>query len=161
MKSLAQVSSILIYLTTISLLAPYILGRTATLPVSFNDVLNACNSGTLKEDGTVQFLVYFDLDKAKLDQSNLQIVRIAAKCVTERNASSVIVVGHTDQVGSEIYNLSLSRKRTDTVVRTLRQNAVPTAIISVDWKGKFEPAVPSDNSKPEPLNRRAVITLTF
>lgn len=126
-----------------------------------NQLSDSCDLGKQNEDGSVEFLVYFDLDKAHLSKNNFQIVKNAAKCATERNASSVMVIGHTDQVGSEIYNLKLSRKRANIVVATLRQNAVATGIISVDWKGKFEPAITGGSIKPEPLNRRAVITIIF
>lgn len=76
----------------------------------------------------------------------------------ERAPSAIVVTGHTDRVGSDAYNLDLSKKRAEKVAAFLRSNGV-TGKIAVAWKGRSEPRVLSDPSaytqdQIDELNRR-------
>jgi len=61
--------------------------------------------------------------------------------------ASIQVVGHTDGVGSEMHNLSLSIDRAESVVEYLRREGVALARMSADGKGEAEPI--ADNTDPD------------
>ncbi|MFL9827706.1 OmpA family protein [Rhodoplanes sp. SY1] len=81
-----------------------------------------------------------------------------ADMLKERNPVRITVTGHTDQIGSDAYNLELSEKRAKKVVQFLRSKNV-TGRIEAAWKGKREPraiANPADYTQDQidELNRR-------
>ena len=55
--------------------------------------------------------------------------------------SSVVVVGHTDRIGSDNYNLSLSQRRAQTVANYLSSRGVPANVIRAEGAGEDLPAV--------------------
>jgi OmpA-OmpF porin, OOP family len=101
------------------------------------------------------YVIYFEFNKAN-------ITKAAGSVLDELKAtsggSSVSVVGHTDTVGSAAYNQKLSEKRAKNTGTALDQRGVK--VDSVSGKGFSEPAVNTGPGVKEPLNRRAVITLS-
>ena len=77
------------------------------------------------------------------------------------NATQVVVVGYTDTSGSVRYNLRLSERRAKTVSDAIVAMGVNQSLLSVDWKGKSDPAVATGDGVKEPLNRRATIDINF
>ena len=55
--------------------------------------------------------------------------------------SSVVVVGHTDRIGSDNYNLSLSQRRAQTVANYLSARGVPADVIRAEGVGEAQPVV--------------------
>ncbi len=73
--------------------------------------------------------------------------------------SAITIVGHTDDVGSQKYNLKLSRKRAEAVKAFLVGNGIDAARINVEAKGKLEPAVEGKDDASRAKNRRAEMTV--
>jgi outer membrane protein OmpA-like peptidoglycan-associated protein len=69
------------------------------------------------------------------------------------------VDGYTDTVGSQDYNLPLSRARAQTVADALVHNGIDPRRISVAGFGKTHLAVPTGDNVRERRNRRVVIRL--
>lgn len=64
-----------------------------------------------------------------------------------------VIEGHTDGVGSDQYNLELSRKRATAVMRYLTgTRGIPAKRLSARGKGKRELVNPDEPASPE--NRR-------
>lgn len=72
---------------------------------------------------------------------------------------AVHVIGHTDSIGSETYNLQLSIRRAEAVMETLRTLGVPLARLSADGKGESEPLVSNDTPEGRATNRRVELVL--
>ncbi|RKS86034.1 OOP family OmpA-OmpF porin [Orbus hercynius] len=53
--------------------------------------------------------------------------------------SAIVVIGHTDRIGSSSYNLKLSEKRADAVMNYLVSQGVPANLISARGVGKSQP----------------------
>jgi outer membrane protein OmpA-like peptidoglycan-associated protein len=64
---------------------------------------------------------------------------------------SFVVEGHTDAKGSERYNLVLSERRANAVVRYLKEKGISTANLEARGFGKAKPRVPDPF---DPSNRR-------
>ncbi len=74
-------------------------------------------------------------------------------------APEIVVVGHTDRVGSLAYNDALSLRRAERVRAQLVQVGIPNDQISVAGRGEREPLKATEDEVAEPLNRRVEITV--
>ena len=70
----------------------------------------------------------------------------------------ILVVGHTDLVGSDQVNDALARKRADSrcAAMLIERGIAPDNIVAVG-RGKREPLVPTADGVAEPRNRRVEI----
>ena len=71
---------------------------------------------------------------------------------------TIDVVGHTDSVGSEAYNQTLSVQRAQAVVDYLSSIGVQTPMNAVG-KGELEPAADNNDEAGRAQNRRVVIDI--
>jgi len=67
------------------------------------------------------------------------------------------IEGHTDDTGSDGYNLELSRRRAASVARYLSQAGVAEARLALSGVGKANPAMPGKSEEARQANRRVVI----
>jgi outer membrane protein OmpA-like peptidoglycan-associated protein len=106
-----------------------------------------------------QFIVFFGFNKANLTEEAARVVADAAAAAKEYGSASIIVVGHTDTVGSTQYNTRLSIRRSQAVKDGLVANGIPASAISTSGKGETELMVQTGDGVKEPQNRRATIDL--
>ncbi len=107
----------------------------------------------------VSFTVYFVFDTDELTEaSRAQFDRIKAE-LGQRPAPEVVVIGHTDRVGSMQYNDALSLKRADTVRAALIATGIAAGQIEVAGRGERELAVATADEVAEERNRRVEITV--
>lgn len=101
----------------------------------------------------------FEKDSDKPTNSLLEQLSEVAAALVSVPHTTVQVIGHTDSVGSETYNLQLSIRRAESVMEYLRQNGIELKRLSADGHGEAEPI--ADNRKPEGRaeNRRVEILL--
>lgn len=105
------------------------------------------------------FRLYFVLDTALLTPNSPPAYRAALDDIKQRPAYEVELVGYTDTLGGEAYNVGLSLERAAAVRDMLVSSGVDPKAISVSGRGKLDPAVPTGQQVPEPLNRRVEITV--
>jgi outer membrane protein OmpA-like peptidoglycan-associated protein len=104
------------------------------------------------------YLVFFDFNKYNLTMDAKKIVDNAAGAAKGNSAVTKIdVTGHTDTVGSDAYNMKLSRRRADSVKAELVKQGIPANEIVEYAKGKRDPLVPTGDGVREPQNRRVEI----
>ena len=102
-------------------------------------------------------LVYFVEGTDELNpEAKGAIDRVVAE-VAARPAPEIDVVGHTDFVGSDQYNDTLSLQRALRVRDLLVRRGIPAKIIQVAGRGKREPLIPTSNAVAEPGNRRVEV----
>lgn len=83
--------------------------------------------------------VYFDFDKSVLKPAGKDALKqLVDQVINVRNVSAVQVVGHTDHIGSEAYNLKLSERRAKAAADYLIALGVPAEKITVIGKGESE-----------------------
>src|SRR5882757_9540196 len=102
-------------------------------------------------------LVFFDFNKSDLTGQATQIVDEAAKNAATMKVTQLTVTGHTDTVGSDAYNMRLSRRRAESVAARLEKDGVPSSEIEIVAKGKRDLLVPTGDGVKEPQNRRVQI----
>ena len=64
------------------------------------------------------------------------------------------VIGHTDDVGTEEANYTISEQRAKTVVEYLQDKGIDKSRIKYTAKGMSEPLVPNTNEENRAKNRR-------
>ena len=103
------------------------------------------------------YLVFFDFDKSDLTSAGRQIVDQAAMNAPAAKVTQIAVTGHTDTVGSDEYNMRLSKRRAMSVAAELEAHGIPESEIAIVAKGKRDPLVPTGDGVREPQNRRVEI----
>ena len=89
-------------------------------------------------------------------QTNLQQL---AGNFTKYGDTELLVVGHTDSVGSHDYNVSLSQRRADAAAAYLRAQGVPAARVRTSGKGETEPVAANDTEQGRAQNRRVEVAI--
>jgi outer membrane protein OmpA-like peptidoglycan-associated protein len=105
------------------------------------------------------FTLYFLEGKDELtDESKAQLENVFAE-LKRRPLPDIVVIGHTDSVGSLEFNDQLSRARADRMREMLIQMGLPADRIQAAGRGKRELLVPTDDNVSEPRNRRVEINV--
>ncbi len=93
--------------------------------------------GVVIQDLTFSADTFFAFDKAELRPQGRELLdKVAAELVKHANdVKSIALVGHTDSVGSEKYNLGLSERRANSVRTYLVEKGVNPAIITATGEG--------------------------
>jgi outer membrane protein OmpA-like peptidoglycan-associated protein len=103
------------------------------------------------------YLVFFDFNKSDLTTQATEIVDTAAKNAGLAKVMQLTVTGHTDTVGSDAYNMRLSRRRAESVAAQLEKDGIASSEIEIVAKGKRDLLVPTGDGVREPQNRRVQI----
>jgi iron complex outermembrane receptor protein len=103
------------------------------------------------------YLVFFDFNKSDLTPQATEIVNTAAKNAQAGKVTELTVTGHTDTVGSDAYNMRLSRRRAESVAAQLEKDGIASSEIEIVAKGKRDLLVPTGDGVREPQNRRVQI----
>jgi outer membrane protein OmpA-like peptidoglycan-associated protein len=113
---------------------------------------------------TVRNDVLFDFDKAELRPEAAEALGRVAEIIRQRAPRAVRIVGHTDSVGSDSYNQTLSERRAQSVERWLAANGGGLPPMRAEGRGEAEPVAPNttdgrDNPEGRQRNRRVEVLL--
>jgi iron complex outermembrane receptor protein len=103
------------------------------------------------------YMVFFDFNKSDLTPDAVKIVGQAAANAGPAKVTKIDVTGHTDTVGSDAYNMRLSKRRAESVAAELEKDGVPASEIAIFAKGKHDLLIPTGDGVKEPQNRRVQI----
>ncbi len=103
------------------------------------------------------YMVFFDFNKSDLTPQAVSIVNQAAANAGPAKVTKLEVTGNTDTVGSDAYNMRLSRRRAESVAAQLEKDGIPSSEIEIIAKGKRDLLVPTADGVKEPQNRRVQI----
>ncbi|HEX3972062.1 MAG TPA: OmpA family protein, partial [Stellaceae bacterium] len=103
------------------------------------------------------YLVFFDFDSAKLTAAGRRAADEVVIAYRQDPTSNIAVRGYTDLVGTDAYNLALSKRRAMTVYAYFVAHGIKAADMGVDWFGKANPRV--QTPKREQQNRRVEIQM--
>jgi outer membrane protein OmpA-like peptidoglycan-associated protein len=98
--------------------------------------------------------VLFDTGKATLKPGAYTTIDRLATVLKEDGSRKVLIEGHTDSVGTDEYNQSLSERRAASVQAALFERGVEASQISVVGKGETTPVASNDNAAGRQQNRR-------
>jgi len=98
--------------------------------------------------------VYFDFDSYEIRKEFGNELRTAAEALRQSGAN-VVIEGHTDERGSDEYNMALGERRAAAVRKYLYNLGVPMKQMSIVSYGEAQPAVAGSGERVWQLNRRA------
>ena len=107
----------------------------------------------------VSFLLYFLAGKDELTPESRQVIPQIVAEIARRPAPEVVIIGHTDRVGTVADNDKLSLQRAQKVRDDLVKLGIPAGRIEVAGRGEREPLVPTEDEVAEPRNRRVEISV--
>ncbi len=107
-------------------------------------------------------LILFEYDKANIREHNKSVINRIVARMKDMPDADVTIVGHTDSLGSENYNMRLSERRARAVYDQLVAAGMPSRKnLNYTGVGLHQPLY--DNTEPEgrALNRTVIVTLEY
>ena len=105
------------------------------------------------------FTLHFVTGTDELTDDSRAMLENVLSALSRYPIADIVVVGHTDSVGTDTVNDALSRKRADAVRTLLIERGLTAESIVAIGRGKREPLVPTADGVAEPRNRRAEIVV--
>ena len=104
-----------------------------------------------------QFTLYFVEGKDEFTEASRKLIDSVFAEIASRPVPDVLVIGHTDRVGSDADNDVLSRQRAEVVRKALLARGIAPEDVVAIGRGKRNPMVPTADGVAEPRNRRVEI----
>ena len=108
---------------------------------------------------TVPDRVLFAFDQATLRAGARRTLQRIVRVVEAYPEAPVEVRGHTDDVGSNAYNLDLSKRRAEAVVDFLLDAGVSRGRLKARGFGERQPVGPNDTAQGRQRNRRVEVVI--
>ena len=106
------------------------------------------------------YRVFFDFDSAIITPRMQKVIDHIVEEIKGLKGYEYVLNGYTDRVGTEEYNLELSKKRAIAVRKKLLEAGVPEKSISIFAYGEADNAVETEAGIPEAENRRVEIVIS-
>ena len=101
------------------------------------------------------------INKSVLKDADIAQLQELGATMEKKTNLQVVLAGFTDGVGSEGYNLELSKKRAEAVRDYLMANfKIDKDRIVLNWYGKADPIASNQTAEGRALNRRVAIVVT-
>ncbi len=83
--------------------------------------------------------VYFEVDDDQLhSSSDLQVIDNIANLLSKKPELSLLIQGYTDETGTVVHNIELSKRRAESIREILKNNGIPEDRILTYGKGIFK-----------------------
>lgn len=103
--------------------------------------------------------VYFETNKYNINSASQETLDKLIGVFKEYPETNILVVGHTDSVGSEEYNMTLSKNRANSVTNYLTSKGVGVNRLTTNWFGETQPKHDNSTSEGRAKNRRVNIAV--
>lgn len=105
--------------------------------------------------------IYFEFNDAEFKNDQQTDSRVAEfkQWLGKYPASKLSVTGHTDLIGTELFNQDLALKRAEVVAKYLESSGISADRMLVESKGESEPAADYLTSEGRAKNRRTEVTI--
>ncbi|MDO6803153.1 OmpA family protein [Wenyingzhuangia sp. 1_MG-2023] len=103
--------------------------------------------------------IYFASNGTAINQDTKNTLTKLAEVLTKYPETNLFVTGHTDADGAEAYNLSLSKKRAQSVASYLQTLGVPADRFTVKGEGELLPIADNSTAVGKAKNRRVELAI--
>lgn len=103
--------------------------------------------------------VYFDTDKYNINYKSQETLNKLVDVFKEFQDTNILVVGHTDSVGSEDYNMTLSKNRAYAVTNFLIGKGIISERFTTNWFGESQPIQDNSTANGRAKNRRVNVAI--
>jgi flagellar motor protein MotB len=101
--------------------------------------------------------VYFDTNKWDIKSESLKAIKTLIKAMESNPKMRVEIAGHTDNVGDDKSNMTLSQRRADAVVKYVLDNGIAQNRILAKGYGEIMPLASNDEDSGRQKNRRTEV----
>ncbi|MFT6865540.1 MAG: OOP family OmpA-OmpF porin [Cyclobacteriaceae bacterium] len=98
--------------------------------------------------------IFFDFNKSELKTASYSELNRILESISDGQIKKIQISGHTDAVGSDEYNLTLSKKRANAVFNYFRLKGIPADRMEAIGLGETQPIASNDDKKGQSENRR-------
>lgn len=98
--------------------------------------------------------IYFEFDKDGLMPRSYVELKKLLQVLRSNPKLSIEIVGHTDALGNDAYNLDLSRRRAESVMQYLTENKIAKTRLSASGLGEQVPIADNETEEGRAMNRR-------
>jgi len=99
--------------------------------------------------------IQFDFNRSLVKDGYVPILEKAAKAMKDNRRLKVLLIGHTDDVGGEAYNLKLAARRAEAVKTWLGETAgIDASRLETEGQGECCPVAPNESPEGRYKNRR-------
>ena len=109
---------------------------------------------------TLRELITFDTGSAIVHPDYVDEIAVVARSLRDNPNSTVLVVGHTDDVGATDFNQALSERRAGAVAQVVTSNGVDTWRVQTAGRAYHQPVASNDTPGGRAQNRRVEIVIT-
>jgi outer membrane protein OmpA-like peptidoglycan-associated protein len=103
--------------------------------------------------------VYFNTAKYNINEASQETLNKLIAVFQEYPDTNILVVGHTDSVGSESSNMTLSKNRTNAVTDYFLNNGLSASRFTTNWFGETQPTNDNTTVEGRAKNRRVNIAI--
>jgi len=103
--------------------------------------------------------ILFDFDASRLRPEARQNLRDLAESLSSYDNTEVLIVGHTDSVGSPAYNRGLSERRAQSAAAYVMEQGVRSSRVRTVGRGEDEPVASNETDAGRQENRRVEIAI--
>lgn len=104
--------------------------------------------------------VYFATNKSDINSNSKLALEKLVKIFNEYPETDILIEGHTDDTGSDAYNMTLSQKRAQAVANYLIAAGIASSRLTTKWYGETQPKVENTSAENRTLNRRVEFAIT-
>ncbi len=102
-------------------------------------------------------MVHFRFDHSDLTKGAMDTLNAVAATLKANPQVNIDVIGHTDWISTNAYNMKLSQARAETTRKYLIAQGVAADRITIKWRGEEEPIADNKTAAGRAMNRRAEI----
>ena len=103
--------------------------------------------------------VYFDTEKYNINAKSKTTLNKLADIFKEYPQTNILVEGHTDNTGSDSYNLTLSKNRAQAVTGYLVDEGIDRGRFTTKWYGESQPKYDNSTAEGRAKNRRVELAI--
>ncbi|MCY7293761.1 MAG: OmpA family protein [Ferruginibacter sp.] len=104
--------------------------------------------------------VYFATGKYNITDNSQLAINKLVKIFTEYPETNILVEGHTDNVGTETSNMTLSKRRANAVGSALKISGLAANRLTVKWYGETQSKGDNTTAEGRAANRRVEFSIT-
>lgn len=117
--------------------------------------MRAQQQSTRSMQTTMAAPIYFELDDASLTPEAIGVLEAKIAVLRRELGMRILITGHTDDRGSDEYNIALGMRRAAETKRFMVDRGIAGSRIDIATRGEEEPAVRGDDETAWSRNRRA------
>lgn len=104
--------------------------------------------------------IEFEFNKATLTGDSKPVLDVAVQQLSSCPDIDITISGYTDSIGSEAYNMGLSRRRAESTRQYLVESGIPAGRLNTRGFGESQPIASNDTEAGRAQNRRVELSPT-